>query len=525
MEVMKRKMCATYDMGKVVTQITPEDDFNVPDVKPDIAKILKSTGEVQLDSQQTMDGKLLFSGKLLFKVLYVTGQKENSLACMKGEIPFSESLFLPEGVGADAEIHIDTQIEDLSVGMINSRKLSVNSIITVIANILSSNGEEAVVGIAFDNDVQYMTRQTSFVTLADTHKDIFRIKDEIVLPSNKPNIAELLWSEWQPGTVDCRPMEGRLGIRGELKLFIIYIAGDESGSLQWSEHMMPFAGEIPISECNEALYPYVRCRPVHREIEVKADDDGEQRIMVIDEAVELDIILYEENERELVSDVYSSMVDMEPEQRDVKCLELLGKNSSRCRVSEKVHINDANPQILQICSSNSNVKIDSTAIVEDGILVEGVVEATMLYIALDDKQPFYETIGVIPFSHKIEVPGIDDTCVYNVLGSTEQLSVIMLSSEDVECKISIVLEAIVFRTKNENIIVDIREKPYDTEKIAAMPGIVGYVVQPGDTLWKIAKKFYTTVESIKEINGLTDDMLKVGDKLVIMKKVAGKDVI
>ena len=102
----------------------------------------------------------------------------------------------------------------------------------------------------------------------------------------------------------------------------------------------------------------------------------------------------------------------------------------------------------------------------------------------------------------------------------EQLNAVMVSSEEVECKTSIVLEGIVFKEKKENIITNIIEKLYDTAKIAAMPGIVGYVVQPGDTLWKIAKEFYTTVESIKEINGLVDDMLKPGDKLVLMKKVA-----
>ena len=29
-----------------------------------------------------------------------------------------------------------------------------------------------------------------------------------------------------------------------------------------------------------------------------------------------------------------------------------------------------------------------------------------------------------------------------------------------------------------------------------MPGITVYIVKPGDTLWDIAKKFYTTVEEI-----------------------------
>ena len=62
-------------------------------------------------------------------------------------------------------------------------------------------------------------------------------------------------------------------------------------------------------------------------------------------------------------------------------------------------------------------------------------------------------------------------------------------------------------------------QPVQAEELEARPGIVGYIVQPGDSLWKIAKKFHTTVEAVMEANGLSSDALMPGDRLILVKTV------
>ena len=47
-----------------------------------------------------------------------------------------------------------------------------------------------------------------------------------------------------------------------------------------------------------------------------------------------------------------------------------------------------------------------------------------------------------------------------------------------------------------------------------------YVVQPGDILWCLAKKFNTTVDDIVELNDIENlDLIYPGQKLLILKKV------
>ena len=54
------------------------------------------------------------------------------------------------------------------------------------------------------------------------------------------------------------------------------------------------------------------------------------------------------------------------------------------------------------------------------------------------------------------------------------------------------------------------EKPDISESISNI-----YTVVAGDTLYSIAKKHNTTVENLKALNGLTSNLLSIGQKLTV----------
>ena len=73
----------------------------------------------------------------------------------------------------------------------------------------------------------------------------------------------------------------------------------------------------------------------------------------------------------------------------------------------------------------------------------------------------------------------------------------------------------------EQTVLSVAEEPLDTERLKKMPGIIGYVVKPGDSLWKIARMFHTSVERIMELNHLSDSTIRPGDRLILVKTVQG----
>ena len=89
---------------------------------------------------------------------------------------------------------------------------------------------------------------------------------------------------------------------------------------------------------------------------------------------------------------------------------------------------------------------------------------------------------------------------------------------ELEIKAAVRADTLVRRQFTCPLIVRVNEAPFDEEKIHQMPGLVGVVVQPGDTLWKLAKRFHASVDSIRMMNQLSSDELRVGQRLLIMKQ-------
>ena len=67
----------------------------------------------------------------------------------------------------------------------------------------------------------------------------------------------------------------------------------------------------------------------------------------------------------------------------------------------------------------------------------------------------------------------------------------------------------------ENIELAEDEQTKDDEDYDSL---ILYIVKPGDSLWKIAKKFNSTVEELAKMNGIeNEEIILVGQKIYIPK--------
>lgn len=502
--------------GKAGFQITLNDDFNVPDTKPDIYKKIIETGEVILENLRPGDGRAGIGGKLKFSMLYQTDKGGALLDCMEGSIDFNESVAVP-GLESGDMVKCTAVLEDLAVNPINSRKISVSAIVSCEVYGENTYVSPAAVDIE-DDSVCFLKKNIELLALVENKRDILRVREQYELSSNKPNMGNILWAEPELRSIETKAASDELLIKGEIYAFVIYTPEDSYDNLQYLEELLPFVGKVPLVGAHENMIVDVGITPSQKTVSVKPDYDGEPRVLEIEMVLDLDIKLYEEQNISLISDAYSTRRNLVPMYNMVKYDQLLVRNHSRCRMGDKFRLTDRKDKILQIINNNAALSIDDISVAEDALMVEGAAKVNILYISDNDNERIGCLTKEVPFSQKIEAVGISPDSFYTVKSTPEQLSTSMLGSDELEIKLTAGLDALILNPMEAEAVTDIEEQPLDYNLVKKLPGICGYMVKPGDTLWDIAKAHYTTVDKIAETNDLSSESVKPGMKLLIIKQ-------
>ena len=505
--------------GSVTSQMTLDDDFNVPDTMDDVEQLILDSGEIQIESAKNQGEKVAVKGKLNFRILYRT--PSGQVMTLAGGIPFEENVNMP-GLSESDYVQAGWELDDLNVGIINSRKLNVKALVTLKIQAETIYDAEAAVDVKFDGNVETLKRTSTVAALGVRRKDTFRVKEVLTLSGNKPDIDTLLWQDIKLRGVNTKPLDGKVHIDGELMVFAIYAGEDGQMPIQCMEESIPFSGDVELDESVEEMIPFITVRLVHKDMEVNPDSDGEMREISVDVVMELDMRLYEEEEVELLSDLYALDREILPDTGEACFDQIAARNLLKNKIQEKVSL-PVGQRILQICHSDGDVKIDEIQIGDGELSIDGVLEVRLLYLTADDASPVGASTEMLPFHMTAEVPSISPNSAYQVEPGIEQISAVMLGGDTVEIKGVITADILVLRQVCEQVILDVKEQPVNVEALKQMPGIVGYLVQPGDSLWKIARTFHTSVEDIMAANNLPDSAIHPGDKLILVKAVRERE--
>lgn len=498
-------------------RLTVDDDVNVPDNKPDVRAVIWKTGDVRLNEKKLSGGRLYLKGSLVYHVLYLSEEGMSPVQSVRGVLDFDESLELPEACAGD-NITVRTEVEELEIGMIHSRKLAIRALLGIMVHAEELHDVRAAVALPEAPSVHTKTKVIPVTSIVADKKDTARLREELFLPSGKDSIAELLYWELVPRNMEARAKEDVLEAKGELSLFLLWQGNREEGTLENYETIIPFKTEFEISGCREGLIEDVVFHFTNENVSVKEDEDGEERLLEAEAVLEAEMKLYQEGELELLSDLYATDCSLVPVRQEEEYETILLKNDSRMRVSERLSLAEGMPGILQICRGSAEIKPDVCIREGENLKLSGMLDVNLLYISEEDDRPLQSFHKELPFAHQIEIRGLTPESTYDIRCQVAESTFGMVRSGEAEMKAELAFSVVAMENRREEMIVDTVREEFEEDRLEELPSMVGYTVKAGETLWDIAKRYYTSPEEVIRLSEHTGEV-KEGDLLLVVKAV------
>lgn len=514
MELTGKSVRYTQEGKRLFDQFYLDEDYNVPESADDVRRVILSCAEVRSEEIRIVENYIRITGKVYYRILCLSASGDPQPETMEGKIPFEEMVYAENTDGESYYIR-NTRTEP-SVTVVNSRKLGIRIMVELEIGREKIVDEEIILDAQGDAELFRKMKKRNLLTLHVSKKDTYRIKEEAVIPGAGESIGKILFTDICSRKFDVRIGTDELFLRGELLLFCLYLSPD--GKTDWMSQTVPYEGRISCEGAEEGMYFYVRHSLEDTLTDVRLDDDGEMRVIGVEATMALRISVYKEEETEMLDDMYALGKECVFRKKQVVYEEMLMQNQSRCRISERLELPELKEDVLQIIHSRGTLQPETVQNTREGIRIEGILHISFLYLKADDIEPLGSWQGMIPFSYLIECADMPEHARAGLSSYIEQLQITLGGTEAAEIRAVLAFDAFVRKPVQADMITEASLREIDASGQENAPGIVGHIVQPGEDLWSLAKKYMTTEEGIREVNKMGSENVKTGDKLLIFRE-------
>ncbi|MDI3509020.1 MAG: hypothetical protein PWP48_1078 [Clostridiales bacterium] len=503
-------------IAKASTESVVEGDIIVSDMRPDIARVLWIDGTVNISSSEVIQDKVMIEGAIDFNIIYVPEGEDGLPQNMEGSISFNQYMDVP-GAKPKASCDLDVKLQYIDHALLNSRKLDVKAIVAIDANII----DEIQLDIASDvnglSDIEVQRQGISLTKVVGSGSSQVLLRQGVELPDDKPSIKELIYYKIKPLISDFTVLDNRVNINGILHIFALYVTEEQYDLIENIEDDIEFEHTIDVPGANVGLDCLPKAEVSDISVDIKENPLGEMRIINLETMLDLKVSLFEKDELEFISDMYAVAAALKAETKEMKPMEYLGSVRSEASFKGIAEIS-AGPEIDKIYAVKGDALISECSVEDDNINLEGFVRIEGLYSAAYSQQLVHSFIQEIPLKASMTMDGVKSDSVIKLDTLVKDIAYSLVSADSVEINGHIVLDAAIWGSAPVKVIVDAQVSEEPPEKPT---GIIIYFVQPGDTLWSVAKRYRTTIERLRALNELDDEAdVATGSKLIIYNNIA-----
>lgn len=457
----------------------------VPDVKPDIVNIIDTNGLAYVHKQEIVTGSFKLEGNVASTIVYLSS--EGDTRSIKTSLDFSfkqENVELKE----DCIIKYDTQIKEISSKMLNERKVAITAKLQINYKVYEK--QEVKFYNDFEN-IEGLQKQEETLNLSSVigYGSAKSVVDEKISVDNLDIISEILKTDINVSNIESKMSYNKILAKAEANICILYLT--EDGRINKAVGNYPVMSFIEIPNVKEENSCELEYNMKNMVLKVNNSDEHSVAVQL---DFEIQAQVFEKKTVNIIKDLYSLKSDLEYTKNDIELELAENRESEIIQIDERFEMSEIK-RVLDV-----DVKIDISNI--DSPIAKLKVygessENSMLTIKEFD----------VPIMAKFEKEKNYQLEIKSKEFSLEANNVI------IQAQIESRQESSSFR--KISIIQDVKVKETENKEDYS---VVVYFVKPNDTIWKIAKKFKVSMDTLIRINDLENpDLIYPGDKLYVLK--------
>ena len=499
-ETTRDNICVNHIIAQKTETVIVEGDSIIPDIKPDILNAISTSGTVCIYKKEINEGKVRLDGCIDTYVMYLADDENNSIRGVNVNLDFTQVIDVPNAM---PEMNLDTEVKlkNIECKVINGRKIGIKAFLEINIKVTTNEDIDIINNVNLKG-IQMLNKNLNINSLIGRGSTKVYAKDTIVI-DNIDNLAEIMKADLHISNKDVKISYNKILAKADLNVRLLYLTDDNR--MNTVESVIPVMGFIDMPDVTEENV----CNTKYeiKNVVIKPNN-AEDHSVYVEVEIEIYCEVYRNQEINIIQDLYSPTMNIMFTQKQIKIMQRKENVQSTCNIREKQTI----PELAgnKIYDVTTNVDITKQTVLNDRILYEG--EVTLNYIFNSSNGVDTKKI-VVPFNFNVDFPGVNQNSNIETNIEMGAQDFVITSDDSIDVKIDIIFNVTMAKSAEINIIDDIKE---EENRSACTCSLVIYYVKDGDTLWKIAKKFGSTVEEIARINGIENvDKLNVGQQLFI----------
>ncbi|MTI48869.1 MAG: DUF3794 domain-containing protein [Firmicutes bacterium] len=503
-------------VGKDQIEALVEGEIRLPENKPSINKILTIDGDAEVTDINISQDKVKVNGVVKFKVLYSANDEKQPIHSLDASTEFSEEIEI-EGATEEMIADIKSNIEHIDFRLIDESRVSVKTVMEIEGKVQSDNNIDIIKEVTGAQGLQVLKEKIKYNDIVGTNKSSTIIKEAFELEEGMPDILDILRVDVKSYEKELKVVDDKVIVAGVVEASIMYFGDDEENQINYLSHEIPFTHFVEISGAVKDMDCNLKLQAADSYFDTKEDINGNIRIVDLESIVKIDAKVFEQREKEVTVDTYSTSKKFNVVKQEVDITENIDRAEIKEIVKGKVGIRD-NDSIKNIYNLNAKPIITDYRMVEGKVIIEGLLNVNSLYLS-GATEEITNVSEEIPYKFYVDIEGIDEGVELDIQNALENLNYNKKGDGEIEIEADVKTLVSINRIKKFNIVTQAEELEEDIDK-KTRPSIIIYVVQKEDSLWDIAKRYNTTVEEIIETNDIASpDNIMPGEKIIIEKNI------